>query len=310
MYKYNCKNPIVLIIYNRPHFTEIVINRLTQIKISRIYVISDGPKDNNFDKINVQKCRDFIDNTNWHCEVYKLYSSNNLGCMNRIVSGLDEVFEKEETAIILEDDCIPDSVFFEFMDWGILTYQNTKTIGMISGSNLLENILEKQFQNNFSYLINVWGWATWRDRWLKHNPFPEKNDITLNTKNLTKEIGFSNWMSLFWRELFIFAIYKKSTWDFQLQYSFFKNNWLAVFPGKNLVDNIGFDGHGTHTNVSIPDYVVLNKPNNTSRLYLLKLSDNIIPIIKRDILYAKVVWKMSIWTMIKLYSRNILKIYK
>ena len=39
--------PIVIIVYNRPHYTTQLINKLNKFKLSKVYIISDGPKKNN-----------------------------------------------------------------------------------------------------------------------------------------------------------------------------------------------------------------------------------------------------------------------
>ena len=60
----------------------------------------------------VKKTRNLIDKINKNKKVIKIYSDKNLGLRQRIITGLNKVFEKEKQAIILEDDCIPTKEFF------------------------------------------------------------------------------------------------------------------------------------------------------------------------------------------------------
>lgn len=88
-----------------------VFERIRKARPSRLYLVSDGPRGEE-DRALVDACRAIVQNVDWPCEVTRYYSEKNLGLKNRVVSGLDEVFLIEESAIVLEDDCLPSSSFF------------------------------------------------------------------------------------------------------------------------------------------------------------------------------------------------------
>ena len=50
-------------------------------------------------------------------------------------SGLDWVFEQVETAIILEDDCIPHEDFFPYCDALLERYATDERVWVITGNN-------------------------------------------------------------------------------------------------------------------------------------------------------------------------------
>ena len=78
-------------------------------------MVADGPRPDRADDIeNCKAARAIIDGVDWDCEVLTNYSDVNLGCKNRVSSGLDWVFDTVEQAIILEDDCLPHPSFFRF----------------------------------------------------------------------------------------------------------------------------------------------------------------------------------------------------
>ena len=56
-----------------------------------------------------------VEAVDWPCEVSTNYSDVNLGCGERVSSGLDWVFDSVERAIVLEDDCLPHPSFFPFL---------------------------------------------------------------------------------------------------------------------------------------------------------------------------------------------------
>ena len=121
------KIPVVVIIFNRPDKTKILYESLKYYKPSKLLIISDGPR-NSFkdEKEKVAQSRKVFEKIDWECEVLFNISETNLGCRERIISGLNWVFNREEKAIILEDDCIPSEEFFTFMELMLSKYQANK----------------------------------------------------------------------------------------------------------------------------------------------------------------------------------------
>jgi hypothetical protein len=304
---YICNIPVVLIIFNRPNETKILIESLRVVKPTKVIVIADGPRlSNENDYINTAKTRMLIDEIDWECELIKIFRKDNLGCMRSIINGLDNVFQITDRAIILEDDCKPSIDFFLFMEWGLEKFEKDKNIGMISGSNLIADKHKIILRNGFSIFISIWGWATWKDRWEAHNSFLSIREINKECNSLLKQIKFNYWQRLYWKELFKFTVYSGDTWDFQLQYSFFKNNLLSVYPKINLIENIGFSGEGTHTNFDCPSYVSNNIPDIETRIMSFEESTDIKNSLERDILLAKEIWKFNPYSALKLKLKNFL----
>ena len=71
----------------------------------------------------------------WDCEVHHNYSETNLGCRQRVSSGISWVFEQVEDAIILEDDCLPHPTFFAFCAEMLECYRHDQRVSSISGNN-------------------------------------------------------------------------------------------------------------------------------------------------------------------------------
>jgi hypothetical protein len=63
---------------------------------------------------NNTEIREIVSQIDWPCEVQRHYADQNLGLKKRVSSGLDWVFSQVESAIILEDDCLPNQSFFKF----------------------------------------------------------------------------------------------------------------------------------------------------------------------------------------------------
>lgn len=104
------KTPVAFIIFNRPDLTQIVFNEIRKAQPKQLFVIADGPRTSE-EQAKCQAAQDIIKQVDWDCEVFCNYSDINLGCRERVSSGITWVFEQVEEAIILEDDCFPSSSF-------------------------------------------------------------------------------------------------------------------------------------------------------------------------------------------------------
>ena len=242
------KTPVAFIIFNRPDTAERVFSEIAKARPSKLLVIADGPR---LDRPGeIEKCnasRAIIDRIDWPCEVLTNYSEINLGCKNRVSSGIDWVFSQVEEAIILEDDCLPEASFFQFCEEMLERYRHDERIGMISGTNFLDNKIAIDDSYYFSKYMTIWGWATWRRAWKDYDVTIEfwpklKNDGFLDSRISLKDER-SYWYRAFDR-VHSGAI---DTWDYQWVLCNWIQSRLSVVPSINLISNIGFRPDATHT---------------------------------------------------------------
>jgi len=246
----NCKNmktPLVIIIYNRHKYTYSLIESIKHVKPNNIFVIADGPKRNNVnDKIKCDKTRRIIDKVNWTENITKIYSEINLGLENRIVTGLDFVFSKVDRAIILEDDCIPNRTFFAYCSELLDKYENNLTISHIGGSRFIDTD-DTNDSYYFSKYSIEWGWATWKNRWLRYDgemsdwPLIKKNKNYIDLFNNKKTEKYWNWI---FENCYNGNI---NSWAYKWKYKNISQNKLSIIPNKNLINNIGIGYNSTNT---------------------------------------------------------------
>ena len=109
--------PITMIIFNRYDKAKKVFEQVKLVKPPKLLIVADGPRESRpNEKELCEKTRSIISEIDWDCEVLTNFSEKNMGCKNRIASGLDWVFSQVEESIILEDDCIPSLSFFYFCE--------------------------------------------------------------------------------------------------------------------------------------------------------------------------------------------------
>jgi len=241
--------PVAFIIFNRPDTTERVFAEIAKAKPPKLLVVADGPRANRSGEADkVAATRAIIKHVDWDCEVLTNFSEVNLGCMRRPSSGIDWVFDQVPEAIILEDDCLPQSTFFRFCEELLERYRNDERIGMISGDNFQFGQKRTEASYYFSRYTHTWGWASWRRAW-KYYDCEAAGWPTLRDGGwLDVLLGKSNERK-YWAKVFQ-AVHEgriDTAWDYQWTLTCWAQGMLTVLPNVNLISNVGFGGDGTHT---------------------------------------------------------------
>jgi hypothetical protein len=296
MENFNLTTPVAFIIFNRPETTSKVFEAIRQAKPKKLFVIADGPRPNKpGEKEKCLETRSIVKQIDWDCEVHKNYSEFNLGCRNRVSSGLDWVFSNVEEAIILEDDCLPHPTFFRYCQELLERYKDNQKIIMISGNNVLHDYKYSSASYYFSEHIHIWGWATWKRVWSDYdvdmNDFLENNSKDFYAAHVNRKISIKYWQTI------LNDVYNKKidTWDYQLQYFAWKNNHLAIVPANNLVVNLGFGLEATNTAHSGGHYSKMHLKSVTSPLiHPTNIEPNIVADNLENKLYHKFGFKEKI----------------
>ena len=243
--------PVVLIIFNRPDLTKRVFEAIRQARPQRLFVIADGPR-NSQERLRCEQTRRVVEVLDWPCEVSRHYSDHNMGCRDRIASGLDWVFAQAPEAIILEDDCLPCQSFFGFCAELLDHYRQVDRVMHISGSNFLVQ-RATPYSYCFSRYAHIWGWATWARAW-RHMDLRLREWQRFRNSQIRELFPDKDERSYWIQKLHpFFTGQRTDTWDHPWQYSIWAQRGVCIVPRTNLVANIGFGGDATHTqNTSSP----------------------------------------------------------
>lgn len=248
--------PILFLIFNRPETTQRVFEEIKKQKPKYLFVAADGARSNVEDDLS--KCKNtrdiVLDGIDWNCELKTLFRDENLGCGKAVQSALDWFFDDVEMGVIIEDDIIPNSSFFEYADILLNRFKDNHQIFSINGCNLAyENY---QYDYGLTRYFNMWGWATWkRSNDLVNKTWPTYDRINDFKKGsgLLKALRLpSIWPQDEWIHYWqiIFKNTKNGnidTWDYQWVYTCLKNQCYCVRPNLNMIENIGFNVNATHT---------------------------------------------------------------
>ena len=241
------KTPLVLIIYNRYDCTLQLIKSINNINPEKLFVIADGPKENEKnDTVKCDRVRSLIDNIGSKTKIEKIYSSKNIGLESRVVSGLNDVFSIVDRAIILEDDCIPDAAFFEYCTELLDKYEDCKDVVHIAGSKYVTNDIQNQSYYFSKYSLE-WGWATWKNRWLRYDG-TMKDWPRIKKDKTFREIIKDKKVYKYWQWIFENCYNGHiNSWAYKWLYKNMIEKKYTIIPKYNLINNIGIGTNSTNT---------------------------------------------------------------
>lgn len=291
---------VLFLVFNRTDVTKQVFEAIRQAKPPRLYIASDGARDNKSGEAEkVAEVRRIVTFVDWPCEVKTLFQDKNLGCKMGVSTGINWFFEHEEMGIILEDDCLPDPSFFRFCEELLIRYRDDERIAMISGDNFQFGRKRGDSSYYFSRYNHIWGWASWRRAW-QHYDVKAKSWPEMHEGKWLKTIINDSIEQRYWTKV-MQAVYEGQidTWDYQWGLACWCQGMISIMPQVNLISNIGFGSDATHTQ-SENIYSALSVESITFPLDHPKI---ILPHSEADAFTAKEMFSMSqisrIWKKIK-----------
>jgi hypothetical protein len=241
--------PIALFVYKRLAHTKTTIESLLENKEaadSILYIYSDAAK-NEKDAAAVQEVRDYIRTLSGFKELHIITQPQNRGLANSIISGVTQVIEKHGTVIVIEDDLLLSPWFLKYMNDGLASYERNDRVASIHGYTYpLQHTPPETF---FLRGADCWGWATWARAWKVFNPDAAALLAELRSRNLESEFDFSGYAGNI-RMLQNQIEGKIDSWAIRWHASAFLANMFTLYPGNSLVQNIGMDGGGTHSDTT------------------------------------------------------------
>ncbi|WP_051195119.1 CDP-glycerol glycerophosphotransferase family protein [Pseudobutyrivibrio ruminis] len=266
MTDFKLHTPVVFIIFNRPDCVKESFESIRAAKPEKLYIVADGPRfDHPDDKTLCKECRDIVSNIDWECQVKRIYSDVNMGCGKRPATGITEVFCHEDSAIIIEDDCVPTNDFYIFCQEMLERYKDDERIFSVSGMSF--GLKDNSADYYFTYLNNTWGWATWKRAWEDYDYELQEYPKVVETDYLYKLYN-DRMIANFWYRWFDECYSGKitSSWDHQFLFSSFLKKRLHIYPSYNLVRYTGFNSAATHCNTVDEDSRLAIETNKTDRM--------------------------------------------
>jgi hypothetical protein len=239
--------PIIIFSYNRINHLKKTISSLKKNYLSRksdLLIFSDGPK--NFeDEKKITLIRKYLKKIKGFRKIIIFKQKKNKGLSQSIIEGLNLIFKKYSSAIILEDDLIVNKNFLNYMNDCLNYYKNDKKVISIHGYSYPFNKETLDPEYFFLKGADCWGWATWAKSWNIFENDGKKLKEEIISKNAVKEFNFNN--SFDYMKMLNNQIKgENDSWAIRWYASAFLKNKLTLYPKNTFVKNIGIDGSGTH----------------------------------------------------------------
>lgn len=246
--------PILIFAYRRPRHLQRVLDELATERLaekSPVIVYIDGPK-HWWEKIQTERSfRIALQKRNFR-KVTVIKRKKNLGLARSVITGIGQQIRKYGKVIVLEDDIVPRRGFLEYMNEGLERYRKNKKIMQIAGFRPPGS--RDGVQVTFARLTTSWGWATWARAWRKF-----KMKIKISPSLQKQKASFDYGHSYpFFRLLEDAALRNSQSWAIRWYYACYRSKGFIAYPPVSYVNNIGFDGSGTHTKFARPG--VFHKP--------------------------------------------------
>jgi hypothetical protein len=233
--------PCVVFGFNRPDFLKKTLDSLRYQGLDRLIVFIDGPS-NNKEEVMVQQSKQIARSVDW-TETELVFKEKNNGLIG-ITDNISEVFTRYQSAVFIEDDCLPMPGFYSFMCQSLRHYEREKQVFSIGSYQLLEENFFKEYIYSVvsSPRFMCWGWATWKDRWNLVHSYNQTYKTLFN--NLTQVPGYAGCdIPTTARAC---AIGLEKTWDTPVALTTLWLEKVHILPVRGLTRNLGTSGTGTH----------------------------------------------------------------
>lgn len=243
--------PVVLIIFRRCDTMPRIIQRLAKVKPRKVYILADEGR-NEKEIEQAHECRKTVESLiNWDCEVVKNYAEENRGVYRNIGEGAKWVFEREEKAIFLEDDNLPETSFFRYADEMLEKYETAPEVLWICGTNYVTDMNDKESYAFTQHLLPC-GWASWSTKFLKYYD-GELSTFRDEAHKRKFYSSYSNrWLAQWQYQSVRNEVERHErtgrfiSWDYQMLWSVRSNGLYGVVPLRNQITNIGVDEFSIH----------------------------------------------------------------
>ncbi|WDF55106.1 glycosyltransferase [Mucilaginibacter sp. KACC 22063] len=240
--------PIALFVYNRPDHTRRTLSYLQKNLLaedSRLYIFSDAAK-TPADEQKVNEVRDMLKNVTGFKAVKVVERKQNMGLAASIIDGVSQLVNEYGKVIVFEDDLLSSPYTLQYFNEALDRYADEEKV-MHIGAYMYDLKTPDLPQTFFYRAATSWGWATWARAWKNFEPDVDKlmGQFDKEKINAFSIDGTMN----FWKQMQQFKAGKNNSWAIRWYASIFLKGGLTLNPSKSLIQNIGHDGTGVHSNL-------------------------------------------------------------
>jgi hypothetical protein len=240
--------PVLLIAFNRVETLRSVIDALAPLAPPRVFAAADGPRaGREGERTRCDEVRALLTNLPWKCELRTRFLDANVGCALGVRGAISWFFNEVPAGIVLEDDCVPDATFLPFCAEMLERHADDARVMSVLGTRFAPELPTQRASYTFTRFSSVWGWASWRRAWARHElalgdwrAKCKTQGVPLPALSPASNAGWARKLDRVSRDG------TPGTWDYQWSFAHFRHEGLAVLPRSNLISNIGAGPGATH----------------------------------------------------------------
>ena len=294
--------PVVIFAFNRP---DLLLQTLTALEASsalgrrHVFIYCDGPRHSEEAKLTERVAA--IARTWLKKNRGSLFSCDlNRGLRQSITSGVSEIAAEYRSCIVLEDDIITAQAFLPYMDSMLELYENCPQVWQVSG--WFAPGAKGKPAHGCLRVPGCWGWGTWHRAWDKYND--DANELSTRICEVDRMRFNIDDSYDYWSALKRNASGTLNTWQVRWYASMFLEGALAVYPGKSLTRNIGFDERGSNCRLGPVEKRLIKQdirwkgPDSYSRLPAISECPSMLKQLRDFFL-----WQGKVWSTPRLTER-------
>ncbi len=174
----------------------------------------------------------------------------NMGLAAHIVDSVNKMFLEYSYVILIEDDVLISDTFVESILCGFMEMEKDSSIAGVGGFSSFRKAQFYKSKNKWrkSKYFSAWGWGTNREQWSHYSLELPINYVDW-LANSSSWDALSDYQKKLWLSRFDKTLEGAPfTWDYQMQYNYFKRSVHMLLPTQRFSDNEGFgDRLGTNT---------------------------------------------------------------
>ena len=238
--------PIALFVYNRPEHARRTLERLKQCEgfdQSPLVIFCDGPKTSR-DVEPVRRVRRTV-RAIFGEKADIIEADSNQGLADSIIKGVTALCAEYGRVIVVEDDLVVGRSFLTYLNAALEKYAVKERVMQVSAHMFPIPEFSMKREAFFLPFTTSWGWATWQRAWSHFDTDATGWKILKSDLQIRKRFnldGAYDYFSMLKKQM----AGQVDSWAIRWYWSVFKVDGLVLFPPQTLVENIGFDGSGTH----------------------------------------------------------------
>jgi hypothetical protein len=242
--------PIAVFAFRRPEHTLRTLQALAvnpEFEHSTLHVFCDGPR-RAADEAAVEETRRVV-RAFAHPNKTIVSATANQGLAESIIAGVAALCEQYGRVVVVEDDLLVAPTFLSYMNRALNRYADEPQIMQISG-HMFPVDLAISVGSVLLPFTTSWGWATWSRAWQLFDA--SASGARIIEGSVKERVRFDLDGSYpYFRMLQHQLAGQVDSWAIRWYLSVYLRSGLTLFPRASLVENIGFDGSGTHCDVRV-----------------------------------------------------------